>query len=524
MDRIGKAGLLATCLSVVGCQSTPKATEGTDERPNILFILSDDHTSQAWGIYGGILSDYVKNEHIRRLAQEGCVLDNCFCTNSISVPSRAAIMTGAYSHRNGVYTLEDRLDPAMDNIAKQMQAGGYQTALFGKWHLKTQPMGFDTFAVFHDQGEYVNPLFKTADQWVDDDQGKQGVEEIGFSTDLVADKTIEWIRNRDTSKPFLMCCHFKATHEPWDFPERMKHLYDDVVFPEPESMMEFGPEASGRAFQGQQLENMGWRWETASKDPDAWWCRYPELPFSTQGMDRVAARKQIYQKMIRDYLRCGATIDDNIGRLLKMLDEEGLSKNTIVVYVSDQGYFLGEHGMFDKRMMYEEPLHMPFVIRYPKEIPAGTRNKDLILNVDFAATLADYAGVEAPERSQGKSFRENLKGETPADWRKEMYYRYWTHHSIRPAHMGIRNERYKLMFLYGDRLDATGSEATPTVPAWEFHDLLVDPKEDKNLYDDPQYADVIQEMKQQLLKLRTEVGDTDADTPRMKEIMERYYW
>ena len=233
--------------------------------------------------------------------------------------------------------------------------------------------------------------------------------------------------------------------------------------------------------------------------------------------------KQI-QKMIKDYLRCGATIDDNIGRLLKMLDEEGLAKNTIIVYVSDQGYFLGEHGMFDKRMMYEEPLHMPFVIRYPKEIPAGTRNKDIILNVDFAATLADYAGIKAPEKSQGESFRQNLKGETPADWRKEMYYRYWTHHSIRPAHMGIRNERYKLMFLYGDRLNATGSEETPTTPAWEFHDLQVDPKEDKNMYNEPQYQDIIKEMKQELLTLRQEVGDTDADTPRMKEIMDQYYW
>lgn len=202
-----------------------------DERPNILFILSDDHTSQAWGIYGGILSQYVQNENIRRLADEGCVLENCFCTNSISVPSRAAILTGAYSHHNGVYTLEDALNPALDNVAKQMQAGGYQTALFGKWHLKTKPAGFDTFAVFHDQGEYWDPLFKTAEGWVDDTEGTSGKREKGFSTDLVTDKTIEWIRSRDKKKPFLMCCHFKATHEPWDFPERLKHLYDDVTFP-----------------------------------------------------------------------------------------------------------------------------------------------------------------------------------------------------------------------------------------------------------------------------------------------------
>ena len=513
-------GVLAFCSA---CKQQTKTVQ-EDERPNILFILSDDHTSQAWGIYGGVLADYVKNENIRRLASEGCVLDNCFCTNSISVPSRAAIITGAYSQQNGVYTLDDALDPQMDNIAKQMQAGGYQTALFGKWHLKTRPTGFDKFNVFHDQGEYVKPIFKTDSNWVDDTEGKHGVEMKGFSTDLVTDQTIDWIKNRDKTRPFMMCCHFKATHEPWDFPERMKHLYDDVEFPEPASMMEFDTEKSGRAFTGQQLENMAWRWETASKDPDKWWCRYPELPFSTKGMDRVAARKHIYQKLIRDYLRCGATIDDNIGRLLKMLDEEGLAENTIVVYVSDQGYFLGEHGFFDKRMMYEEPLRMPFVIRYPKEIPAGTRNKDIILNIDFASLLADYGKVKTPALSQGRSFRSNLRGETPDDWRKEMYYRYWTHHDIRPAHMGIRNERYKLMFLYGDPLNMTGSSQDVTTPKWEFHDLQNDPHEDKNSYDDPQYAEVIKEMKQEMLKLREAYKDTDADSPKMKKIMDTYYW
>ena len=250
-----------------------QAQEQDKERPNILFILSDDHTSQSWGIYGGILAPYVKNDNIKRLADEGCVLDNCFCTNSISAPSRATILTGAYSHLNGVRTLEDSFDRDQDNIAKQMQAGGYQTALFGKWHLKTQPSGFDTFSVFHDQGEYINPVFKTAENWKDDTEGRYGTEEKGFSTDLVTDKCIQWMEERNTDKPFMLCCHFKATHEPWDFPERMKHLYDDVTFPEPDTMMEFDTIASGRTFTGRQLENMGWRWEQASKGP--WWCQYP---------------------------------------------------------------------------------------------------------------------------------------------------------------------------------------------------------------------------------------------------------
>ncbi|RHJ94945.1 sulfatase [Parabacteroides bouchesdurhonensis] len=517
-------GLTACCLTGAGQLLWAADKAKADQRPNILFILSDDHTSQSWGIYGGVLADYVKNENIRRLASEGCVLDNCFCTNSISVPSRAAILTGAYSHRNGVYSLSDALSPESDNIAKQLQEGGYQTAIIGKWHLKKRPTGFDYFYVFHDQGEYIDPVFKSAANWVDDTDGKQGEVVKGFSTDIVTDRTIEWVKNRRKDKPFMMCCHFKATHEPWDFPERMKHLYDDVEFPEPASLMEFGPEKSGRAFRGQQLENLAWRWETASKDPDSWWCRYPELPFSAQGLDKESARRKTYQKMIRDYLRCGATIDDNIGRLLKMLDEEGLADNTIVVYVSDQGYFLGEHGFFDKRMMYEESLRMPFVIRYPKEIPAGTRNKDIILNIDFASLIADYAGVHTPQEAQGRSFRDNLKGQTPSGWRNEMYYRYWTHHDIRPAHMGIRNRRYKLMFLYGDRLNTTGSEEKPTTPAWEFHDLQADPYEDHNMYDDPKYAGVIKEMKQQLLELRKQYGDTDSETPKMQEIMERYYW
>lgn len=522
-------GLIIGCLSITACclvgnGQLLKAQKHVDkERPNILFILSDDHTSQSWGIYGGVLSQYVQNKNIRRLASEGCVLDNCFCTNSISAPSRASILTGAYSQFNGVYTLDDALSPEKDNIAKRVHAEGYQTALIGKWHLKKEPAGFDYFCVFHDQGEYRDPLMKTKENWKDDSEGKSGTVMKGFSTDIVTDKVIDWIKNRDKNRPFMMCCHFKATHEPWDFPERMKHLYDDVTFPEPKNMMEFGPEKSCRAFTGQQLENLAYRWETATKDPDKWWCRYPELPFSNKGLDKETARKKTYQKLIRDYLRCGATIDDNIGRLLKLLDDEGLAKNTIVVYVSDQGYFLGEHGFFDKRMMYEESLRMPFVIRYPKEIPAGTRNKDIILNIDFASLLADYAGVKAPSLSQGHSFRSNLQGNTPAKWRKEMYYRYWTQHVIRPAHIGIRNERYKLMFFYGDRLDMTGSENKTVTPAWEFHDLKLDPYEDRNDYNNPKYQQVISQMKKDLLKLRKEYKDEDKSRPKMKEIMKKYF-
>ena len=503
-------GLLAT-----GC-STKAVVE---ERPNVLFILSDDHTSQAWGIYGGIHATYAPNENIQRLAEEGCVLDNSFCTNSISVPSRASILTGAYSHKNGAKVLWTGLDGEHDNIAKQAQRGGYQTAIFGKWHLHNKPQGFDTWEVFHDQGEYNNPVFQNESNWV---KGKNvGDTVVGFSTDIVADKTINWIENRDKKQPFMAYCHFKATHEPWDFPERNKDLYKDMVFPYPEDMLELDWESTGRTFHGQQLENLATRWETAT-ETGKWWCDYPELPFKREGKSKTEDRKQVYQKLMRDYMRCAAAIDQNIGRLLDYLDESGLAENTIVVYVSDQGYFLGEHGMFDKRMMLEQSLRMPFVIRYPKEIPAGTRLDDIVLNIDHAALLADYTGINAPALSQGRSYRENLKGNTPDDWRKSMYYRYWTQETVRPAHFGVRNDRYKLMFLYGlPHEPKEVAKAQKFEPTWEFYDLQEDPKEMRNAYNNPKYAETIKEMKAEIVRLRKEYDDTDANYPQLLELLEK---
>ncbi|MDL2319512.1 sulfatase [Alistipes sp. OttesenSCG-928-B03] len=514
------AAAITAALATAGCAPA----QPDDQRPNILFILSDDHTAQAWGIYGGPLAPYVMNDNIARLAREGCVLDNCFCTNSISVPSRAAILTGQYSNANGVYTLDDALDPAQDNIAKRMQQAGYQTALVGKWHLKKQPSGFDYFSVFHDQGEYFDPVFKEADSWVDDTEGKSGTVVEGFSTDIVADKTIGWLDNRDRSRPFAMFCQFKATHEPFHYPERFASLYDDVAeFPAPENMAEYGPEASGRVFAGQQLENMGMRWTIATQTPEKWWTDYPGLPFSTEGLDSTAARNKIYQKLVRDYLRCGAAIDDNIGRLLAYLDREGLAENTIVVYVSDQGYFLGEHGFFDKRIMYEEPLRMPFVVRYPREIPAARRSSDIVLNIDFASLLADYAGAQSPQGAQGRSFRKVLAGDDGERFREDMYYRYWTNEAIRPAHFGIRNDRYKLIFFYGKGIRELGSDAPDTgLNLWEFYDLHADPHEDSNRYGDPAYAEVIAGMKVRLLELKAEYGDT-ADSPELTRTMETYW-
>jgi arylsulfatase A-like enzyme len=509
--------LFAVIFSLLLLNSCNEKEKIEDLRPNILFIMSDDHTSQAWGIYGGVLKDYVQNLNIKRLADEGVVLNNGFCTNSICVPSRATILTGQYSHKNGVYTLNDALHPDSLNIAKLLQENGYKTAIIGKWHLKKEPSGFDYYNVLHDQGRYWDPILRTKENFNKD--AKDWDIHPGFSTDVITDLSLKWLDTIDKSKPFLLMTHFKATHEPFDYPERFKDLYKDIEIPEPESLFDFSPETTGRSFVGQKLDNLEWRWKQATKDPEAWWCKYPGLPFSTEGMDSIATRKYTYQKLVKDFMRSGAAIDDNIGKILDYLESAGLAENTVVIYTADQGYFLGEHGFFDKRLIYEESLRMPFVIRYPKEISAGKRLDDIILNIDFAALFADYANVTIPASMQGNSFRDNLKGKTPEDWRKTAYYRYWQHAPIRPGHFGIRNERYKLAFFYGQPLNMTGVSKEITKAAWEFYDLEVDPNENTNAYNDPTYGKIIADMKVELQKQREYYGDTDKEFSVIEELL-----
>ena len=506
------------CFGFIFFISCKEKVVQADSRPNILFIMSDDHTSQAWGIYGGILKDHVKAPNIARLANEGMVLNNALCTNSICVPSRAAILTGQYSNRNGVYTLSDALSPDSLNIAKILRKQGYQTAIIGKWHLKKEPSGFDYYNVLHDQGRYWDPILRTRKNF--HKSKEQWDIHKGFSTDVITDLSMNWLDTIDRTKPFMLMTHFKATHEPFDYPARYNDLYKDIDIPEPESLYDFNPETTGRTFVGQKLDNLAWRYEQASDAPDKWWCKYPGLPFYTSELDSIQQRKTVYQKFIKDFMRSGAAIDDNIGRLLDYLEKNGLAENTVVIYTADQGYFLGEHGFFDKRMIYEESLRMPFVIRYPKEIKGGVRIDDLILNIDFPALFADYAGIEIPNSMQGKSFRKNLQGKTPQDWRKTAYYRYWTNHAKRPGHFGIRNDQYKLAFFYGQSLDMTGSSKESTEPAWEFYDLKNDPSENHNSYQDPEYNNIIQEMKIELVKQRELVEDTDKQYPVMQTMLE----
>ncbi|MEX0289545.1 MAG: sulfatase [Flavobacteriaceae bacterium] len=490
-----------------------------ESKPNILFILSDDHTSQAWGIYGGVLEDYAVNKNIKRIASEGAILENSFCTNSICSPSRGSILTGQYSHLNKVYTLNESLPPGHPNIARELSKNGYQTAVIGKWHLVKPPEGFDYFNVLPGQGRYWDPILKNKENWKDGHDGSAGTTYKGFSTDVIADLTIEYLKKRDRSKPFMMMCNFKATHEPFDYPERFANLYQDEEIPEPASLFDFGRETTGRTFKGQKLEILADRWDQATKNPDKFWTSYPGLPYPLNDLDSISKRKKIYQKLVKDFMRCGAAIDDNIGKLLDYLEAEGIADNTVVIYTADQGYFLGEHGFFDKRMIYEESLRMPFVIRYPKEIKGGTRVDDIILNIDFAALMADYAGINKPDFIQGESFRENLKGNTPANWRQEMYYRYWLHHPKRPAHFGIRNKRFKLALFYGQDLQMKGTSKVTTDAVWEFYDLQEDPKELNNAIQKEKYATIIEEMKVSLKVLRQKYKDTDEEYEQMQAIL-----
>lgn len=506
--------ILLVCLSMFcSCQ------EAVVKPPNILFIMSDDHTSQAWGVYGGRLEAHVKNDNIKRLVNEGSLLKNVFATNSICVPSRGSILTGQYSHQNNIYSLSDPLSPDSMNIAKALQGSGYETAIIGKWHLQQEPTGFDHYMVLPGQGLYNNPRLKTKSDWQDGNKG--GKVYKGFSADVIGDQSVEWLTNRRNAKPFFLMTHFKSTHEPFDYPERYNDLLEDVVIEEPHDLLDFSPETNGRSFIGQKLWILHERWLADQKDMSH--TRYPGLPIDTEGMDSIEIRKFTYQKFVKDFIRCGAAIDDNIGKLLDYLDQAGLAENTVVIYTADQGYFLGEHGMFDKRMFYEEAMRMPFVIRYPKEIKGGSSIDDIILNLDFPALFADYAGIEKQDFVQGRSFRYNLKGDTPKDWRQSMYYRYWLHRTERPAHFAIRNHRYKLGFFYGLPLDMTGAMQQATEPSWEFYDLKKDPTESRNAYGNPKYSETINELKKELAKLRSDVGDTDDQYPEMQELLKEYW-
>ena len=488
-------------------------TQAQTKTPNILFIMSDDHSSQAIGAYGGYLGAYMPTPNIDRLANEGVRMNNCFVTNSISTPSRACILTGQYSQKNGVYTLSDVLDRDHPTVAKELQKIGYQTAVVGKWHLGTEPAGFDYYNVLPDQGRYYNPLMIKTGDW---ERGRNGnprqTEYGGHSTDVIANEAINYMQSVDADRPFFLKCHFKAPHRSWEPAHRFMDLLKDVDIPEPANLLDTyegkGQYAQALRMSMEHLNRTDLKGETIPED-----------------LTRDEKRHWAFQRYIKDYLRCIAGIDENVGRILKYLDDNGLAENTIVIYTSDQGFFLGEHGWFDKRLMYEECLRMPLLIRYPKEIKPGTVNNDIVMNLDFAPLFLDYAGVSTPDYMQGESFRRNLIGQTPANWRKSMYYRYWMneddHHHV-AAHYGIRNERYKLIFYYAQPLGINGANKNSLVPEWELYDLQNDPAEMNNIYKNPANKNLIAQLKKELLLLKEKYEDQDSKYPLMQEIYKKY--
>lgn len=464
------------------------SSAASEQRPNILFIMADDHASHAISAYGSKIN---RTPNIDRLARDGMRLTNCFCTNSICTPSRAAILTGQYSHKNGVYTLADPLDGSRNNVAKELRRAGYQTAIVGKWHLHNDPTGFDYWKILPGQGLYYDPVFI--------ENGEKKTYK-GYCTDLIGDFSLDWLKSRDKSKPFFLMCHHKAPHRAWEPAPKYANLFENETIPEPDNLYD---DYKGKAA---SVANVKMR---VGQDNNRRDLKADPPP----GLEGDALRKWAYQRYIKDYLRCVQSVDDNVGRLLDYLDSEGLSKNTIVIYTSDQGFFLGDHGWYDKRLMYEESLRMPFLIRYPGKIRPGSVNDDIILNIDFAPTFLDYAGVRAPAEMQGRSFRRNLEGRTPRDWRTAMYYRYWMHNSADhhvPAHYGIRTRQHKLIYYYGKPLGMKGARDPETAPEWEFYDLKKDPREMNNLYGDPSQKAIIDRLKSELYKLQKEVGDSPA--------------
>jgi arylsulfatase A-like enzyme len=449
--------------------------------------MSDDHTSQAISAYGGILDEVCPTTQIDRLANEGMLFTNCFVTNSICTPSRAAIWTGKYAHKNGVYKFT-ALDQRQTILPKLMQKAGYQTAFIGKYHLHSNPVGLDYFSILPGQGRYHDPQFiKKGDEhpsgWVQ--QGKRTVIE-GHSSDAIADQALDYLKNkRSKDKPFILFCHFKAPHDIWKYAERYENFLQDVEIPEPDNLFD---DYEGRS---DALKN-------TLQYIGSEWGNHTNFEEETNHLKGKARKKMQYQLYMKKYLRCVKGVDDNVGRILDFLDNSGLANNTIVMYTGDQGFFLGEHGLYDKRFMYEEALRMPFLVRWPGHIKNASKSDDMILNIDFAPTILEAAGEKVPQEMQGKSFLPITKGKKVENWRKSMYYRYYYSHFETEPHYGVRTHKHKL--IHFDRINQ-----------WELYNLEDDPYEMDNLYDKPEYQDVVGQLKKELTSLQTELGDDPAD-------------
>ena len=499
------------------------------DRPNILFIMSDDHTAQAVGVYATLLKDLDPTPTIDSLAREGIVFDNAFCTNSICTPSRASIITGQYAHTNGVFDLGGNISPENQALPILMSEAGYQTAMIGKWHLKQEP-NFDYYKVLPGQGKYFDTEFRIQG---DQPWPKNTVTHLGqHSSDAITDSTLNWFRNeRDPDKPFFVCHQYKAPHDYFENAPRYQSYLADVEIPEPDTLYDppntFGSLAT-RGYDNELLPHIGT--SIGSRNPRRSYAthlfdRFPEeFPpnYDPAVLSEVETTRLSYQGYLKKYLRCVKGLDDNLKRLFDFLKEEGLYDNTVIIYTGDQGFWLGEKDYQDKRWAYDESARMPFIVRYPEKIPAGIRSDALIENVDYPALMLDYAGIDIPSDFQGRSFRSVCEtGQESKDWKQAVYYRYWMHmaHHDNPGEMSIRTKTHKLIYFYGANYE--GGYQTP--PAWELYDLVEDPQELRNVYYVPKYNQIRDALKAQFAQLRMEVGDDGSHYPKCEAVIQEFW-
>jgi arylsulfatase A-like enzyme len=503
-DFVKSVGAASLALPFTFC-----AESGRRERPNILFIMADDHASQAIGCYGSLIN---RTPNIDRIAAGGIRFENCFCTNGICAPSRAVILTGKHSHLNGVRDNAVSFDGGQTTFPKLLRAAGYETAIVGKWHLKSGPTGFDYWNVLPGQGAYYNP---------DTIEMGETKRHEGYVTDLLTDWAVDYLRTgRDPSKPFLLMLHHKAPHRNWQPAERHLSLYDEAVFPEPPTLFDDYATRS-RAAAEQEMTIA----DDMTLDSDlklgpaparlneaqrlAWERAYgaKREAFERLNPEGEALVRWKYRRYLQDYLGCIAAVDEGVGRVLDALEELGISEDTLVVYTSDQGFYLGEHGWFDKRFMYEESLRMPLVARLPGRIKAGTVSAEMVQNLDFAPTFLDLAGTGAPAEMQGRSFLPLLRGRGGASWPEAVYYHYYEYPAVHMTkrHYGVRTKRYKLIHFYHD------------IDDWELYDLEKDPLELNNVYANPGYATVVRDLKTELVRLQNRYGDSDELARRLLE-------
>jgi arylsulfatase A-like enzyme len=469
-------------------------------RPNIVFVMTDDHAAHAISTYGSRVNE---TPHMDRLAREGIVFRNAFVTNSICTPSRAVILTGLYSHKNGVPVF-NRFDGSQPTVAKALRAAGYHTGMIGKWHLGSDPTGFDRWEILPGQGAYESPVLYTA--------GGEKTYTGRYATDVITDLGIEFLRERPKDRPFFLMLHHKAPHREWTPDERHRLAFAGRTIPEPPTLRDDYATRTDALRENRQrvaddLTRRDLKLEPPSgldgKQREAWLSTKPtEVTLTVDGrattLTGEALARWKYQRYMQDYLACVQSIDDNVGRFLDFLKESGLERDTIVVYTSDQGFFLGDHGLYDKRFMYEESLRMPLLVRWPAAVRPGSEAVAMALNVDFAPTFLEAAGAAVPDSMQGRSLLPLLRGETPADWRTAIYYRYYHdpgHHDTR-AHLGVRTATHKLIHFWKK-------------DQWELFDLRADPAELRNLYGQPGQEAVTAELKATLARLRAELQDDD---------------